>query len=152
MRLSVTLLLLLTACAPVELSSARLSVSTSATPTQIPSGDSVPLVVVIRVANWRPWPIRINIGGPPWQTLHDIPTSTGQGFAVFLRHADGAPTNVNRTTWGRSDLRLGPFQYIRWVDTVWVNTPRRPLPPGKYELITGFGRTPGRPIPVLVTP
>jgi len=144
--------LALTACAQILIPSDRLSVSSSATPTRISSKDSVPVIVAIRVSNHRLRPVRIDLGGPPWQTLHDISTSTGQGFALFIRAPDGRATNVNLSTWGRSELGLGPWQSVRWVDTVWINTARHPLAPGTYQIITGFGRTEARPITLVVTP
>ncbi len=130
----------------MELSSERLWVSARIDPAEVFAGDSSQVVVTINVANWVPWPVRVPIGGPPYETLRIPPLSHGQGFVIGFQDAGGRWVGPHLSSWGQPEFEIRAWHILRSVDTLWVNTAKQPLEPGTYLLRAGFGREEAPPV------
>jgi hypothetical protein len=140
------------ACRPVTLRSERLWVRGAVAPSTIDGAHPARVIVRVDAINWLPWPVQVQLGGPPWETLRYPPsTSAGQGWAFFMFGAEGRRYAPSASTWGTTWVRFGPWQAKRAQFDVWLNRPHYDsLPPGQYELLPSFGHASGRPIPFTV--
>jgi hypothetical protein len=128
------------ACQPVELPSERLWVNARIEPIEIPTRDSSQVAVTIDVTNWAPWPVRVLIGGPPYETLRVPPLSSGQGFVIGFQDEGGRWVGPRLSSWGQPEFIIKGWHVLRSIDPLWLNTPKQPLPPGDYLLRSGFGK------------